>query len=104
MKNIKTIGLALLILLFIAPALGTALLSIADQSPNGENLWHLTWLVMSIYNLPFLVVSLATLLLGNSFSHKQKYNASNVLLLVSIVSSLAGIGLMILWVTTGASS
>src|SRR5689334_16746908 len=100
MKNIKTISIILLVLVFISPVLGT-LISAIGQNAETNQYAGLQWGLMGIYNVPFFIASLVTFLLGNSFSKKQKYKASVISFSISIISSTVGTILMLAWVLGG---
>lgn len=96
MKNIRTISIVLLVLVFISPILGT-LISSVGQSSETNQYAGLQWGLMGVYNLPFFIASLVGLLLGNSFSKRQKSKASVVSFSISITSSVIGTILMLVW-------
>lgn len=96
MKSIKTISTVLLVLVFISPILGT-LISAIGQSAETNQYAGLQWGLMGVYNLPFFITSLVTFLLGNSFLIKQKDKASIVSFSISIISSIIGTILMLVW-------
>lgn len=96
MKNLKTISVILLVLVFISPILGT-LISTIGQSAETNQYAGLQWGLMGVYNLPFFIASIVAYLLGNSFLRKQKDKASIISFSVSIISSIIGTVLMLIW-------
>ena len=96
MKNIKTTSIVLLVLVFISPIIGT-LISAIGQSSEAQQYAVLQWGLMGVYNLPFFITSLITFLLGNSFLIKQKDRAAIVSFSISILSSIIGTILMLVW-------
>jgi hypothetical protein len=94
-KYIKTVSIVLLVLLFISPHLGS-LISTIGQSAEANQFAGLVWVLMVMNNLPYLVASIATFLIGYSFELNQKRRASAVLYSLSIVSSTIGTILMLI--------
>lgn len=96
MKNIEKLSKVLLILVFISPILGTLLSSIGQSSETNQYA-GLQWVLMGVYNSPFLITSLVTFILGNSFALKQKHKASVVSFSISVMSSIIGTVIMLVW-------
>lgn len=96
MNNFKTFTLVLLVMLFFAPAIGAIPLVIGQDAQTNQYA-GLQWIVMGVYNLPFILVSMTTLLVGDKFYKKEKIGTAASLFFISIVSSLVGIVLMIAW-------
>lgn len=93
---LKKIAIALLVLLFIAPLIGTIIIS-SQSSAEAKQYDSLQLIFMGFYNLPFLAVSVTGILLGRSLHKKLKETAVTISLSVSIISSIAGSILMITW-------
>lgn len=96
MKNIKTISVFLLALLFLSPVLGTMLAGAGKGTEAGQY-DGLQWTLMVVYNLPFFIASFVASLLGSRFSKSLKEKAAKISYAISIVLSMAGIIFMLAW-------
>ena len=96
MQKIESVSKYLLILVFLSPLLGL-LLSYIGQDSEAVQYAGLQGLLMGVYNLPFLVVSLLSFMLGSSFLNKGKNKSSTITFMISILSSIIGTIHMLAW-------
>lgn len=94
-EKIRKLATYLIILLFLAPVIGT-LLSLVGTSKEAQQYGVLQVILMGMYNIPFLVVSFICLFGGNSVV-LSKPKLSRILLTISLLSSVLGVIAMLAW-------
>lgn len=100
-SQLKKVAIVLLILLFYMPLIVTMILS-AQASAETKQYAGLQVIVMGVYSVPFVLVSLITLIMGRSFQNRLKEKASTISLIISVGSSILGSILMLAWALVGA--
>jgi hypothetical protein len=96
MKNLKSSSFVLVVLVFIAPVLGTGIASIG-LSDEASQYSGVQGAVMGVYNLPFFLASLVTAVMGNNALRRGNENLAKKLFFASILSSVVGTLLMLAW-------
>ena len=93
---LKKIASISLIILFFMPLIGTLIIS-SHSNANAIQYDSLQIILMGIYNLPLFLVSLVSLLMGSSLQNKFKESGARIALVISIISSIVGSLIMLIW-------
>ena len=93
MKRFQVVCLVALIILFCSPLLSTVLSALL--SPETSQYAILQFIIMALYNLVFFIPSLILLATGYALAHR--YRLCLALNSLSLVISVAGITVMLLW-------
>jgi hypothetical protein len=91
---LKKLSTGLFVLLFLMPVLST----LPGQSDPEKQFIGLQIIWMGVCNLPFVLVAIISLIMGNSFyKNSPNKKASSICIAISIGASISGSLLMLAW-------
>lgn len=95
-NKLHSISIVALIILYVSPVIISYLMTLMPNTPVDQDQWAvLQAILMGVYNIPLVVVSAVLLFFANK--KRMSNTGSSALYYTSILVSVIGICLMLIW-------